>query len=219
MTFTTDQLTNIPKVLSQPRFATYLQHCNNDRDKALEVYQWNLEISSAFVVPLHILEIALRNAVVDSLTNIYTSNWPWDQNFILSLPNARGYNPRRNLQQVANNMSAPTMGKVVAELKFVFWEKMFTSRHDTRLWNSQLKTCFPNAPTGQTVSQIRTQIFNDINSIRSLRNRIAHHEPIFSRNIQDDFDKIHELINWRDAVTADWMNSIQTVTRFISERP
>ncbi len=86
MTFTTEQLTNIPNVLSQPRFATYLQHCNNNRDQALALYQWNLELSAAFIIPLHLLEITVRNAIVEGLTNIYTLNWPWDQNFILSLP-------------------------------------------------------------------------------------------------------------------------------------
>ena len=218
MPFTTIQLNNIPNVLSQPRFATYLQHCNNDRDKALALYQWNIELSAAFVVPLHLLEIALRNAVVESLTNVYTSNWPWDQNFILSLPSSGGYKPRQNLLSVAR-MPNPTMGKVVAELKFVFWEKMFTARHDTRIWDTQLLACFPNAPDNLNVVQLRTRIFNDINTIRSLRNRIAHHEPIFYRNAQDDYDKIFELISWRDIVTADWMNNIQSVTRFIAERP
>ncbi len=111
------------------------------------------------------------------------------------------------------------MGKVVAELKFVFWEKMFTARHDTRIWNSQLRACFPNSPDNLTVAQLRTKIFDDINSIRSLRNRIAHHEPIVTRNVQDDFDRIYKLVSWRDTVTAEWMNEIQTVTHFISGRP
>ena len=219
MPYTTDQLSNIPHVLSQPRFATYLQNSNNDKDKALALYQWNLELTSAFIVPLHILEISLRNAVVESLEIVHTTNWPWNQGLIRRLPNPKvGYSPARDLSNVAN-MKNPTMGKVVAELKFVFWEKMFTKRHDNRLWNNHIMTSFPNAPVSMTTAEIRSKIYEDISIIRKLRNRIAHHEPIFIRNTQDDFDKIHELISRRDTVTAEWMNKIQTVTRLISERP
>lgn len=214
MTFTEEQLNNIPHILSEPRFATYLQHCNNDRTCALELYQWNLEISSAFLLPLHLLEISLRNAVSECLESTYTSNWPWNQRFILSLPNSNGYNPRRNLQQTAS-MQSPTMGKVVSELKFVFWEKMFTARHDIRIWNQHIRTAFPNSPQQMTPRQIREQAFQDIFTIRSLRNRIAHHEPIFRRNLQEDYNKIHELVEWRDKTTADWMNNIQHVTTLI----
>ncbi len=111
------------------------------------------------------------------------------------------------------------MGKVVAELKFVFWEKMFTKRHDKRLWDAHIRTAFPYVPETLTTAQIRTKIYNDIIVIRRLRNRIAHHEPIFSRNNQDDYNKISELVAWRNAVTAEWMHDIQAVTRLISERP
>ncbi|MGH1377144.1 MAG: hypothetical protein ACRBCK_12460 [Alphaproteobacteria bacterium] len=116
-------------------------------------------------------------------------------------------------------MKNPTMGKVVAELKFVFWEKIFTKRHDKRLWDMHIKTAFPHAPSTLSTSQIRSQIYNDVLVIRKLRNRIAHHEPIFSRNNLDDYNKIHELIAWRNTVTVDWMQNIQTVTQLISQRP
>lgn len=220
MPFSKDQLTNIPHILSAPRFTTYLQHCNNDPTRALTLYQWNLELSSAFIVPLHLLEVSLRNAVVECLDQVYTINWPWNQRFIYSLPDfQRNYSPRRDLQSVASRMPNPTMGNVVAELKFAFWEKMFTRRHDTRLWNQHLKTAFPYAPNTMSVQQLREKIFNDINPIRKLRNRIAHHEPIFARNNQDDYNIIYELISYRDTITADWMQDIQNVTQLIARRP
>ena len=219
MPFSADQISNIPHILSEPRFATYLQHCGNDRTQALLLYKWNLELSAAFVVPLHLLEVSLRNAVVECLEAVHTSNWPWNQGFIRRLPNPpRGYSPTRDLLNVAS-MKSPTMGKVVAELKFVFWEKMFTKRHDKRLWDAHIKNAFPNAPATLSPSQIRGRIYDDVIVIRKLRNRIAHHEPIFSRNNQDDYNKIYELISWRDTVTADWMRNIQNVTQLISERP
>lgn len=218
MPFSNEQLSNIPHIISEPRFATYLQYCSNDRTKALKLYQWNLQLSSAFIIPLHILEVSIRNAVVEALERVHTSNWPWTQGFIVSLPNPNSsYNPRGNLISVAQRQ--PTMGKVVAELNFVFWEKMFTSRHDSRIWNAHIKSIFPYAPTTMTVSEIRACIHDNIRKIRELRNRIAHHEPIFSRSINIDYDNILKMIFWRNKVVSEWMDSVQSVTKLIAEKP
>ena len=218
MDFSRVHLADIPHIISEPRFATYLRHCNNDREKALRLYQWNLEISSAYVVPLHLLEVSVRNAVVEALEKVHTSNWPWTQGFVRSLPNSRqGYNPRKNLNKVA--IRQPTVGKVVAELNFVFWEKMFTSRHDSRIWDAHIQSSFPHASMTLNAQQIRAHIHNDIRDIRQLRNRIAHYEPIFSRNLKDDYEKIHRLVSWRCQTTSDWLDEIQTVTKLIEQKP
>jgi hypothetical protein len=218
MHFSAKQTSNIPHIISTPRFATYLRHCHNDRVNALRLYQWNMELSSAFIIPLHVLEVSIRNAVVEALESVHTSTWPWNQGFNISLPNpSSGYNPRKNLQQVAHRQ--PTIGKVVAELKFVFWEKMFTARHDTRIWNTHIKSLFPHAPTTMNVQQIRSNIHDNIRDIRELRNRIAHHEPIFSRDTSNDYADIHKLIHWRSDVVSGWMDNLQSVTDLIARKP
>lgn len=218
MTFSRKQLFKIPHILSEPRFATYLRYCDNDKARALALYQWNMELSAAFIVPLHLLEVSLRNAVVESLEAIHSQNWPWNSGFIRSLPNPKGhYSSAKNLQEVAR--SQPTTGKVVAELKFVFWQKMFTARHDKVIWNHQLKHVFPYAPQNMNVSTLRSTIYSDVDVIRDLRNRIAHHEPIFSRDIGTEYETMHKLVSWRDPITADWMQSIQYVTQILSQKP
>jgi len=214
MQFSSHQLHDIPHILSEPRFATYLQHCDGDRNRALELYQWNLELSAAFIIPLHLLEVSLRNAVAQCLTKVHTSNWPWNKGFINTLPDS----PKLHLNNTAK-MQNPTMGKVVAELNFVFWENMFTKRHDKTLWIPHIKTAFPYADLVLPPWAIRSKIYDNVTILRKLRNRIAHHEPIFYRNIQDDYNKIYELIAWRSTITAKWMHDIQTVTKLISQFP
>ncbi len=218
MPFSHIQLSNIPRTLSDPRFTTYLQHCNNDKTLALQLYRWNLELSSAFIVPLHFLEISIRNAVVEGLESVHGQNWAWNNGYIRSLPGpSKGYNPQKNLREIAEKQ--PTAGKVVAELKFVFWERMFTRRHDKRIWNDHLKNVFPHAPDAMTVPALRKAIYDDVQLVRKLRNRIAHHEPIFYRDLQDDYDKIRELVFWRDTATAAWMDEIQSVMNLIAQKP
>jgi len=41
--FTIDEAQELPGIISAPRFATYLQAMGNDRDKALALYEWNLD--------------------------------------------------------------------------------------------------------------------------------------------------------------------------------
>jgi hypothetical protein len=218
MDFTQEQLSKIPHILSEPRFTTYLKHSDNDRELALRLYQWNLEISASLIVPLHLLEVTLRNAVIYGLASVHTENWAWNKGFIRTLPNPqKGYSPQRNLLEEAKRQ--PTIGKVVAELKFAFWQRMFTSRHDGHLWNHHLLRVFPNAPCGISVLKLRSQIYHDVGIIREVRNRIAHHEPIFTRDIASDYERMRQIVALRDESTALWLNQMQDVTRIISLKP
>lgn len=217
--FTPDQEHHLPYILSAPRFATYLKAAGNDRTHALDLYHWNLQVSAAFMIPLHVLEVALRNAVVDAIEAVHGGTWPWTQGFIRSLPNPGppAYNPKRDLSTCA--AQHPTAGKVVAELKFAFWENMLTKRHQSRLWDAHFFRVFPDAPTGATADQRRSELRIDVEAIRKLRNRIAHHEPIFPRMLQDDLDRIMRCIQWRNATTASWVRDIETVQALLAIRP
>jgi ribosomal protein L32E len=52
-----------------------------------------------------------------------------------------------------------------------------------------------------------------------LRNRIAHHEPVFTRNLADDYQRIHDMIAWRSPTAAAWMDGKQTVMTLIAQKP
>jgi len=204
-------------VLSAPRFATYLAEKSGDKEAALELYQWNLQLSAAFLVPLQICEVSVRNSIVSAIERTYGQNWPWERGFEISLRNPpRGYSPRRNLLGLR---SFPTSGKIVAELKFVFWEKMFTHSHDGAIWNPHFRTVFPNADPVKTVQTLRAHGYDRLNRIRDLRNRIAHHEPIFRRNIQEEYDRIREVVAWTDLVAAAWIDKVEGVTGMIAVKP
>ena len=136
----------------------------------------------------------------------------------LSLPNVPvGYCQRKDLQMVRGRFR--TVGKVIPELKFAFWQRMFTQRHDARLWNKHLRMVLPQLEPSEKVATLRQGIYEDLEHIRKLRNRIAHHEPIFTRNLSDDFERILKLIEARCRVTADWMLSNQQAVTFISAKP
>ena len=112
----------------------------------------------------------------------------------------------------------PTAGKVVAELSFAFWIAMLTSRHDVRLWTPWIRAEFPHfAP--QLAGACRNQLHLALEEVRRLRNRIAHHEPIFARDVAADYERIRQIIAWRSPITADWMDREQGVVSLLASKP
>lgn len=96
---------------------------------------------------------------------------------------------------------------------------MFTRRYDNRIWDGHLRRVLPNLDPALPVQTLRQQIYRDLEQLRLLRNRIAHHEPIFTRNLADDYRKILELVDYRCAVTAAWLDDNQQVAVVIKNKP
>ena len=207
----------IRKALSPPRLATYetamSQHERSDPQAALALYAWNAEISGTLLFSLHVCEATIRNAVAEALEAIYGERWPWNEAF------ARTLKPisRAGLERSRGNLTLTS--KVIPELKFSFWQQMFTRRHDERLWNGYLRQVLPNHDPQSTISALREQIYADLEQIRTLRNRIAHHEPIFKRNLLQDYLIIRQSIDRRCPFTAEWMERNQRVTAVLPLRP
>lgn len=207
----------VKKSLSVERIKTF-ETVTSNLEEALKLYQWNAEVSGALLPTLHICEVTIRNAISDVLEIVYGARWAWEQVFISSLPNPRfGYNARKDLENARRN--ACSIGKVIPELKFVFWQKMFTSRHDVRLWDIHLDATFPNLDKSKTIQERRELIYCSLEDIRKLRNRIAHHEPVFIRNLHSDYQTTLSLIGYRCKVTAEWLDGHQTATACIARKP
>lgn len=212
--------TNQPAVLaalSASRLSTYPAVTDWHLGDALQLYGWNARVSAALMLPAHFAEVTTRNAVDEALTAVYGPSWPWDPSLERSVPNPpAAYNPRKDLQ--LTRIRHATTGKVIAEFKFVFWQKMFTARHDTRVWNHQILALFPSA-AGTEPAELRGRIYGDLEAIRLLRNRLAHHEPVFARDLTSDLAKILDLISLRSSNTAVWVRAMEEATDLLSESP
>ena len=203
--------TTLQSVLSSPRFDTYLLACDNDSYKASQLYAWNAAVSAASMLPAHFAEISIRNAASYVLERVYGSRWPWEETFLRSLPAPRGrkYNPRSDLEMVSRRYT--TTGKVIAELKLAFWAKLFTARNDTRLWESNILNALPGSQHTDT-RILRAHVYTRLNALRRLRNRIAHHEPIFTRELNQDLIGMKELIRLRSTSVSEWVSQLETVS-------
>jgi hypothetical protein len=106
--------------------------------------------------------------------------------------------------------SGAPSGKIVAELPLGFWVNM-TGNHYDDLWRQSLYKAFP-------IASVRRQIIHwRLDTIRRLRNRIAHHEPILtSKNSMITgfvsqplitLPEILECLEWVSRPTASWLRS------------
>lgn len=210
----------IEATLSRPRFATYLTAKNGDYTEAMDLYEWNAKVSNALFFPMHVCEVAIRNAASEAIGSVFGANWPYSQSFLQTLPNPKGmvFNPRKELATVAaKHPNAP--GKVIADLKFIFWESMFTHRFDVQIWHRHIGRILPNAaayfPPTTSPGGVRSFVHTHLQLLRSTRNRIAHHEPIFSANLQKVLDAALILIHLRCQDTHSWVTASEEVGRYV----
>jgi hypothetical protein len=173
----------VSAVLSRPRFAPYLAAAEGNVEAAIELEWWNLQVASAFVVPLNRLELALRNALHPRLAERFRrSDWwetaPLDVNGLRKVADAK-----RALTQLRRPGSADD---VVAQLTFGFWISLISGRYHRPLWVPTLHQVFPGAA--------RRVVHEEFQRILVLRNRIMHHEPIHHRHLEADHDTIYRLL-------------------------
>ncbi|ABN63953.1 Abi family protein [Shewanella baltica] len=209
----------IEQTLSFSRFATYrnavVAHTGEDCVyTALNLYEWNAKLAAGFFVPLHIYEVTLRNAISDAISQRYGVDWPTNDYFLNSLTSKN----KRAITSLYRDHGYQGVGKILPEVKLFFWEEMLTKRHDGRIWRPYVNTVFPNT-AHLSVEQIRTQLKDACFTIRKLRNRIAHHEPIFNQaTLPDIYSLIASTIAMRCNETHEWLNQLETVNELLSNK-
>lgn len=203
-------LTALETSLSPERMATYTRQTDGDREQALRLYTWNTAISAAFYGPLQGLEVALRNAMHRQLNAQYGPDWYDKPACGLDVGAlARISDAKTTLGKGGYQIDPP---HVVAELPFGFWVSLLGSggragpqgskkaNYEMTLWRPALYKAFPNGGRRKRVDTHRP-----LNYLRTLRNRIAHHEPIFTRHLSQDFQSILDVTGWICPDTAAWI--------------
>lgn len=71
MPFIAAEIVSFPDVIPALRFATYLQAKHGRVEEDLALYAWNAEVSAAIMTPLHLVEIAIRNAAADPIKIVH----------------------------------------------------------------------------------------------------------------------------------------------------
>jgi len=191
--------------LSQSRFNVYLAQKGNDFEKAYKLYQANIELSEAFYPVLAVLEVSLRNAINERLKDYFNDPF-WFRNFLPAEFQPFVMDAEQKIRTQHKNITAD---RIIAELNFGFWNRLF-NRHYTRLLWKPLRTIFPNTP--KHLRQ-RDTIADALYRIRTLRNRVYHYEPIF-RNLNDLEQQYKEMLTFLTWLDHDLPKLIDGIDRF-----
>lgn len=176
------------QAFSQPRLERFLLAVKGNRQKALHLYKLNIQLSACLFGVMNLFEVVLRNHIDQYYRRHFNDN-QWlkngcGQGGMFSHPSfiRSGFETRtRILTTIAGLGNSYTHDRLVARLNLGFWTYMF-SPIQFRVGGQGLHKIYISRPKGTSQSQI----FNELDQVRSLRNRIAHHEPLC-------FDKAHQI--------------------------
>jgi hypothetical protein len=194
--------------------ARYLRATNGDHSQALTLYSWNAYLSAALFELLHYSEVLLRNSMHFHLAQAARSGpmpVPWYDQPWLRQPEHKKIEEAK--ARVALAHEDVTEGRVVAELSFGFWCGLLSRNYDDPLWRIVLYRAFPFSD-GRRVTVVHA-----VEHCRLLRNRIAHHEPVYDRDHADDQADALAIVGWISPQAQTWVSSRSHVPEALTARP
>jgi hypothetical protein len=206
--YSVDALSNLHDTISRARLAPYLRASQDNLAVAIELYEYNTLLSQGLYGVLQPLEIAFRNSLHNTLGKDLGLDWyerkPLKPSTIDYVQDAKT-NLRRRSETI-------TPGKIVAEMNFGFWTLLVSSEYEKALWVPHLHKAFPHLHKPD-----RETVFRRFRSLKTLRNAIAHHDPIISRNLSQDYSNSIEALGWICPTTATWVQSKNRFTRYFGK--
>lgn len=163
------------KAFSSARLNRYLVACDGNTTKALSLYRHNIKLCQKFYGILNIFEIVLRNAINNHYQNFF-HDLEWIEHQMQSgcmIENAPQKHEVLRIITMLRQKGRYTNDRVVSSVSFGFWTHLFT-RQPFRLGGQNLLHIFPNRTAGLG----QRAVFNELQEIKTFRNRIAHHEAI-----------------------------------------
>jgi hypothetical protein len=208
-------IAELSRTVSRVRLFRYLRATQQDIELALTLYEKNVLLSQAVFGFLHGLEVAVRNSIHYVLSrDLCSTNWIQD-NLPLDWPKPAPshFTLTKPMSDMLNFAlfklgPSPSVGKLIAELNFAFWVDLLGARYEY-VWVNSLHKAFPEA------HHPRNRVHWRLDTIRHLRNRVAHHEPIITSSGQvctGRFEEKHislsalvECVSWVSPHTAQWL--------------
>lgn len=229
----------LDELISPARYQRYRAAARGDTARAARLYMWNCDLSAAYWPSIALVEVAIRNAIDIQLCAHLgvTRDHGWHTDVISDRP--RIHLTPKECEKVKKSIEAfdhrnnptdqprsvePTGGDIVADLSLGFWVSLVgeglprqqANIYDyfTKLWRPFLYKAFPHyGPDGRNSPGA---LRNRLRTFELLRNRIAHHEHIFTLNQNHNLDNIIALAGCINSALANYIRSPQQVAAVAS---
>lgn len=179
----------------------------------LGCYAWNQAVASGLLPILGDFEVALRNTLHAALSQHYKTD-DWMMTALLHPSNPQ--TPRKYVQakhkmtprslgdifsvidKIKQRKGQATPNDVIAALTFGFWEQLIKSldhrSHPKILQETILKSALPHAPDTAKIPysspQFKDRVTKLLACIRDVRNRIGHHDSLWTTPEFDEHGKV-----------------------------
>lgn len=208
---------DIERAISPSRMSTYRDHASDD-EGAWKLYRWNVELSSSLVPLVADIEVTLRNTLNDRLAvHFDRDDWWTTPSLVLDdqTVGMLGKIVKKHQKQMTAGSVGP--GKVVAGTTLGVWVNLLgrgghsalgrAIDYEAKLWRPALRFGFSKgtyARTGRERRPTRDDVHRRASELQVLRNRLAHHEPIFNGLRRDR--PVPLLETWKHSVELlEWM--------------
>jgi hypothetical protein len=164
------------------------------------------------------VEIVLRNAMHEQLTawsaQLHgTVAWYHDAGNVF---NARTIDDIATARRrVVDSGRRETPGRVISELPLGFWRYLLANRYERSLWLPCLRQAFP----GLAGRGMRRDVDEAVRDLHTLRNRVAHHEPIHNRQLAYLHQRALTVAGWICQTSQEWIAGRSAVPVAIAHRP
>lgn len=218
--------TEFERLISQKRLRRYLQACDGNTRKAMTLYRYNVELAQSVFGIIGFFEVALRNAINNELTQYLGQEWLKDSCEPGGIFDKSSTHKTKKIidkaYQKLLNDGLYSHTKLLAEMEFGVWKYMFSPVQYSQTGKCLLHI-FPNKPKSSAQAQYNASyVFNELDKINNLRNRIAHHEPIcfptnggviYTSYIKNEYNKILTLLQWMGIDSKRFLYGLDHVTR------
>lgn len=213
-------------LFSQERLKNY-GYGEDSETLVLDRYKWNIALSEALYPSLSLLEVALRNRIDGAFIEMFgqdwldenSENWVRTQRMIQNnFPNPERDAIVRAKQSLIRNGQAVTHAKLLAELNFGFWVNLFKAHYHPLFWQKKSK------PMGKvfrgTPKLPPKEAFDQLQRVKNLRNRIAHHEAIWRKTgLYQDYVTICKLLKALEPALSEIASDMDRFSEIWSHQP
>ena len=197
------------RIVSQNRMSRYVNACGGNTRKAQTLYRYNLRISQEMFTMISCFEVAIRNSIDNQLTASIGNEWLRASilpgGFLTGPDTVKSFGIVKHTYDKLVSEGLYSHTKLLSGLDFGVWKYMY-SPPQFRATGRVLLRVFPFKQRSTPQQHINhTYVFNELDKINTLRNRIAHHEPIcflagqdvvYTDYIKKEYQNIQQLFSW-----------------------
>lgn len=185
--------------LSEPRYARFLDASDRDHRRAVALYEWHAELSTASFGLIHHFEVLVRNAI-DGLLGAEQPQAPIKETWLLDFEILQPDGVKQVIRAIERlERGRPmTRGRVVAGLSLAFWAGLFGRRYE-ELWRHRLRMVFPHG------TLTRKDLSTRMRLIQRFRNRVAHHDSLLDQDVPARLEDMLTIAGWIDPAARIWL--------------